>query len=60
MTLRTAVFETSTTGVSPDTVTVSWSDPTASSTLTGAVKLVVSSRPSRLAVWKPVRENVTL
>ena len=51
---------TSTIGVSPDTVTVSSTAPTRKSALTVAVNVPVSSMPSRLAVLKPVRMNVTL
>jgi hypothetical protein len=53
-----AAFCTSTTGVSPVTVTVSWSVPTFVSALTVTVPPPVSSIPSRLTTLKPVRENV--
>ena len=50
----------STTGLSPDTVTVSSRDPTVSSAFTVAVKFVVSSRPGRFTVLKPVNVKVTV
>ena len=53
------MFEVSTSGVCPDTVTVSSSPPTFSSTFKIAVKLGPSSRPSRLKVLKPGSVNVT-
>ena len=51
---------TSTSGVAPETVMVSCSWLTVSSTSTWAVKLVRSSRPSRLSVAKAASENVTV
>ena len=57
--LRVATFCTSTTGLSPETVTVSASEPTFISALIVAVKFAVSATPSRLNVEKPGRENVT-
>jgi hypothetical protein len=50
---------TSTTGVSPDTVTVSSRAPTFKSPFTVAMNVAVSSMPSRLNVLKPGSENVT-
>ena len=47
----------STTGVSPVTVIVSVTAPTRISVLTTAVKVRVSSIPSRLKVLNPVRLN---
>ena len=60
ITLRTDVFCVSTIGLWPDTVIVSWSSPTCSSTLIGAVKFAGSSTPSRFTAPKPVNVNVTL
>src|SRR5580704_6728592 len=54
-----AAFCTSTTGVSPVTVTVSATAPTRRSALTVAVNAPVSSIPSRLVVLKPASVNVT-
>ena len=54
------MFWVSTSGVWPDTVTVSSSPPTFSSTFNVAVKLGVSSRPSRLNGAKPGSVNVTV
>ena len=51
---------TSTSGVAPVTVTVSWSWLTVSSTSTWAVKFVRNSRPSRFRVANPGSENVTV
>jgi len=45
----------STTGASPDTVTVSWTPPTRRSPLTVATKLPASSMPSRLTTLNPAR-----
>ena len=53
------MFCVSTTGLSPVTVMVSSSEPTFISTLIGAVKLLVSSTPSRFTVPKPASEKVT-
>ena len=50
---------TSTTGVSPDTVTVSARAPTFRSAFTVATNVEVSSMPSRLNVAKPGSANVT-
>jgi hypothetical protein len=50
----------STIGDSAVTITVSVMAPTFNSTLTGAVKPVVSSMPSRLTVLNPASVNVTL
>ena len=50
---------TSTTGDSPATVTVSWTEPTFISTLTDAANNPLNSTPPRLTVLKPVTENVT-
>ena len=54
------VFWTSTTGLSPVTVTVSSRLPTDSSVLIVAVKPEVNCRPSRTTVENPTRENVTV
>ena len=51
---------TSTTGVSPVTVTVSVRLPTFMSAFTGVVLPDVSSRPSRFTVAKPVSVNVSV
>ena len=51
---------TSTTGVSPVTVTVSASAPTLRSALMVAVNDPLSSMPSRLNVLKPCRVKVTV
>ena len=51
---------TSTIGVSPVTVIVSWTVPTFMSALIDAVNDPVSSTPSRLTVLKPVNEKVTV
>ena len=56
---RVVVFCTSTTGLCPETVTVSSSAPMRISALTVAVKLAASSTPSRLNVLKEGSENVT-
>jgi hypothetical protein len=53
-------LEMSTTGASPVTVTVSCTPPTRRSPLTVAMKLPVSSIPSRLTVEKPGSVNVTV
>jgi len=58
-TSRRIVFCTSTTGVSPDTVTVSAIAPTRISAFTGAVKFASSTTPSRLTVLNPASVNVT-
>ena len=50
---------TSTTGVSPVTVTVSCTPPTRRSAFTVAMKLPVSSMPSRLTVLKPGSVKLT-
>ena len=50
---------TSTTGVAPDTVTVSSTVPTFRSAFMVAVNEPVSSMPSRLNVLNPVNVNVT-
>jgi hypothetical protein len=55
-----AVLETSTTGDSPVTVTVSSSVPIRISTSIVAVKSVGSSSPSRLNVLNPDSVNVTV
>jgi len=54
-----AAFWTSTTGVSPVTVTVSCSAPTFISAFTVNVPEPVSSSPSRLTELKPGSANVT-
>ena len=54
------VLVTSTTGVSPVTVTVSDNDPTFISLLTVAINVPVSSMPERMTVLNPVSENVTV
>jgi hypothetical protein len=54
-----AVFWTSTTGDSPDTVTVSWSDPTRRSAFTGTVVSAGTMMPSRLNALNPVSVKVT-
>ena len=59
MTRCCTVFCVSTTGLWPLTVIVSSSEPTFISTLMGAVKLLVSSMPSRLTVPNPASVNVT-
>ena len=51
---------TSTSGDAPDTVIVSSSAPTFRSPLMVAVKLPVSSMPSRRTVLNPGSENVTV
>ena len=51
---------TSTTGASPLTVIVSGTPPTLRSALTVAMKLPVSSMPSRLTVVNPGSVNVTV
>ena len=51
-------FCTSTSGLLPDTVTVSSRDPTDSSTLIAAAKPPVRMTPSRRSVLKPGSENV--
>ena len=56
MTRAWLTFWTSTSGLAPDTVTVSWTLPTRSSTLTFAVNPAVSSMPSRLIVVNPASE----
>ena len=53
------LLTTSTTGDSPDTVTVSLTLPTSSSAFTGAVKLPSSMMPARRIGLKPVIVNVT-
>ena len=53
-------FVTSTSGVSPATVTVSWTPPICNSTFSVAVKLYGSSIPSRCNVLKLGGVNVTL
>jgi hypothetical protein len=53
------VFWTSTTGDSPDTVTVSSIAPTRISALTGTVVSAGTMMPSRLNVLKPGSVNVT-
>ncbi len=53
-------FCVSTSGVSPVTVIVSASDPTARSALTVAVKPTEMAIPSRLYVLKPGSEKVTV
>src|SRR5229473_6903597 len=58
-TFREAAVRVSTTGLWPDTVMVSDTDPTLNSALTVAVKFVVSWTPSRLNVLKPARLKVT-
>lgn len=57
---RRAVFCTSTVGASPTTVTVSSTAPTRRSAFTVAVKLPVSSTPSRRSVLNPARVKVTV
>jgi len=47
-------------GLSPVTVIVSWREPTFRSALIVATNVPCSSMPSRLAVAKPVSENVTV
>ena len=54
------VLVTSTMGASPVTMTVSATPPTFRSAFTDAMKLPVSSTPSRLTVANPVSENVTV
>ena len=61
--LRTSRREldcTSTTGVSPVTVIVSWTEPTFISALTGATKLASSTMPSRATVLNPGSVKVTV
>jgi hypothetical protein len=53
------VFCTSTTGLSPVTVTVSSTEPTVMSTLTVAVNPAVRTMPSRFRVLNPGRLKVT-
>ena len=53
-------FWTSTTGLAPDTVTVSCSVPTRISAFTVAVNAADNSMPSRLTELKPVSVNVTV
>ena len=55
-----AALWTSTTGASPETVTVSSSAPTDSAPLTVRVKFAWSSRPSCTKVEKPGRLIVTV
>ena len=55
-----AVFCTSTTGLCPETVIVSSSEPSRISALIAAVKFTGSSTPSRRTVLKPVSVNVTV
>jgi hypothetical protein len=50
---------TSTIGVSPLTVIVSWTSPTRSSASMVAVKVPVNWIPSRFTVLKPGNANVT-
>ena len=52
-------FCMSTTGLAPETVTVSSSAPTFRSALTVAVKVAGSSMPSRLTVENPGSVKVT-
>ena len=52
-------LRTSTVGLAPVTVTVSSSDPTFSSALTGAVNPALSVTPSRFTTLKPGSVNVT-
>src|SRR4029450_2793790 len=59
MTCALLLLCTSTTGDSPDTVTVSSTAPTFRSALIVAVKLDCSSTPSRLTVENPGRLNVS-
>ena len=59
MTATFATLRTSTSGVSPDTVTVSDKVPTRSSALIVATKLGIRSSPSRLNVVNPVSVKVT-
>ncbi|MND00738.1 hypothetical protein D3C83_194590 [compost metagenome] len=59
MTVPFDTLRTSTSGVAPDTITVSDTAPSLSSTLTVATKLDVSSSPSRRRVVNPGRVNVT-
>ena len=54
------VLCTSTVGASPVTVTVSSSAPTRRLPFTVAVKLPVSSMPSRFSALKPASMNVTV
>ena len=54
------VFETSTTGVSPVTVIVSSTPPTAMSALTVAVNEPASSMPTRRTLENPASEKVTV
>src|SRR5262245_13470992 len=49
----------STTGVAPETTTVSSSVPTASSTFSGTLTFAATSTPSRRTVSNPGRVNVT-
>ena len=53
-------FCTSTVGLAPLTVTVSWSDPTAISALTGAVNPAFRMMPPRLTTLNPGSVNVTV
>ncbi len=54
------VLRTSTSGAAPETVTVSSSWPTDSSTLTVAVNEAPRRMPSRRTVLNPGNENVTV
>ena len=60
MTCWLRVLVTSTTGASPLTVIVSATPPTFRSAFTVAMKLPVSSIPSRLTVANPDSVNVTV
>ena len=53
-------FCVSTTGLAPETVIVSETDPTFISAVTFAVNPVDKSMPSRLTVLKPASEKVTV
>ena len=53
-------FWTSTTGLAPETTTVSAIEPTRNSAFAVAVNPVVNSRPSRLTVPNPAKVKVTV
>ena len=60
MTERWVACWMSTTGVAPETVTVSCSEPTASWALIGTLTPATTSTPSRRTVLNPWSEKVTV